>query len=91
VHVWLAHGVLTGDQRATGSDHWVRLTEQDRARLSGQVPCADFPSIHDLMRLYQCSAEEVWQYVRRGTYLPYRRLTGRSFEWRFCPRDCPSA
>ena len=55
VNVWLAHGVLTGDQRAAGSDHWVRLTEQEVARLSGQGPCADFLSIHDLMRLYQCS------------------------------------
>jgi hypothetical protein len=42
VNVWLAHGVLIGDQRAAGSDHWVRLTEQEAARLSGQVPCANF-------------------------------------------------
>ena len=90
VNVWLAHGVLIGDQRAAGSDHWVRLTEQEAARLNGQVPCADFLSIHDLMRLYQCSAEEVWQYVHRGKYLPYRRRAGRRFEWRFCPQDCPS-
>ena len=33
VNVWLTHGVLIGDQRAAGSDHWVRLTEQDAARL----------------------------------------------------------
>lgn len=90
VHVWLAHGVLTGDQRAAGSDQWVRLTEQEAVRLSGQAPCADFPTIRDLMRLHQCSAEEVWQYVRRGDYLPYRRCAGRSFEWRFCPQDCPA-
>ena len=90
VNVWLTHGVLIGDQRAAGSDHWVRLTEEEAARLSGQVPCADFLSIHDLMRLYQCSAEEVWQYVRRGKYLPYRRRAGHRWEWRFCPQDCPS-
>jgi len=89
VHVWVGHGVLTGDQRGAGSDLWVRLSEQDVVRLGGQVPCADFPSIRDLMRRYQCSAEEVWQYVRRGDYLPYRRRAGRSFEWRFCPQDCP--
>jgi hypothetical protein len=91
VHVWLAHGVLIGDQRAAGSDQWVSLTEQDAARLSGQLPCADFPSIRDLLRLHQCSAEEVWQYVCQGDYLPYRRRAGRSFEWRFCPQDCPRA
>ena len=88
VHVWLAHGVLTGDQRAAGSDQWVSLTEQDVARLSGQAPCADFPSIHDLMRLHRCSAEEVWQSGRRGTYLPYRRRAGGRWEWRFCPQVC---
>jgi hypothetical protein len=91
VNVWLAHGVLTGDQRSAGSDHWVCLTEQDAARLSGQIPCAHFLSIHDLMRLHQCSAEEVWQYVRRGAYLPYRRQAGNRWEWRFCPQDCPKA
>jgi DNA invertase Pin-like site-specific DNA recombinase len=91
VNVWLSHGVLTGDQRATGSDHWVRLTEQETARLSGQTPCADFPTIHDLMRLHQCSAEEVWHYVRRGGYLPYRRRAGRRWEWRFCSQDCLGA
>jgi len=89
VHVWVGHGVLSGDQRGAGSARWVRLTDQEAARLSGQVACADFFSIHDLMRRHQCSAEEVWQYVRRGDYLPYRRRAGRSFEWRFGPQDCP--
>ncbi len=88
VHVWLVHGVLTGDQRAVGSDQWVSLTEQDAARLSGQLPSADFPSIRDLIRLHQCSAEEVWQSVRRGDYLPYRRRAGQRWEWRFGPKDC---
>src|SRR5579863_969783 len=90
VHMWVGHGVLTGDQRAAGSDRWVSLTEQDAARLSGQVPCADFPSIRDLMHRHQCSAEEVWQYVRRGDYLPYRRRAGGRWEWRFGPPHCPS-
>jgi len=89
VHVWVGHGVLTGDQRGAGSDLWVRLSEQDLVRLSGQMPCADFPSIRDLMRLHQCSAKEVWQYVRRGDYLPYRRRAGHRWEWRFCHQDCP--
>jgi len=85
VHVWVGHGVLSGDQRAAGSDLWVHLGEQEAARLGGQLPCAHFFSIRDLMRRHQCSAEEVWQYVRRGDYLPYRRLTGHRWEWRFCP------
>lgn len=91
VHVWVGHGVLTGDRRAAGSDQWVSLTEQEAARLSGQVPCAAFPSIRDLMRRHQCSAKEVWQSVRRGDYLPYRRCPGGRWEWRFGPRDCPGA
>lgn len=87
VHVWVEHGVLTGDQRGAGSDLWVRLSEQDAVRLSGQVASADFPSIRDLMRRYQCSAEEVWQQVRHSDYLPYRRRVGHRWEWRFCPQD----
>jgi DNA invertase Pin-like site-specific DNA recombinase len=88
VHVWVGHGVLTCDQRGAGSDLWVRLSEQEAARLSGRIPCADFLSIRDLMRRHQCSAEQVWQYVRRGDYLPYRRRAGQRWEWRFCPQDC---
>jgi hypothetical protein len=87
VNGWIAHGVLGGDQRAAGSDHWVRLTEQDVARVSGQVPCAHWPSIQDLMRTHQCSAEEVWQQARRGEYLPYRQRAGQRWEWRFCQED----
>lgn len=91
VHIWVGHGVLSGDQRSAGSDLWVRFTEHDLARLSGQVPCADFLSIRDLMRRHQCSAEEVWQYVRRGEYVPYRRRAGGRWEWRFHPQDCLNA
>ena len=87
VNVWIGHGVLVGDQRAPGSDQWVRLTEQDTARVSGQAPCADFPSIQEVMHTRQCSAEEVWQRVRQGQYVPYRRRAGQRWEWRFCPQD----
>lgn len=87
VNVWLGHGVLVGDQRAPGSDQWVRLTEPDAARVSGQIPCAHWPSIQDLMRTHQCCVEEVWQRVRQGDYLPYRRRAGQHWEWRFCPKD----
>lgn len=90
VHVWVGHGVLTGDQRGAGSDLWVRLSEQEVVRLSGQMPSTDFPSIWDLMRRSQCSSEEVWQHVRRSDYLPYRRRVGHRWEWRFCPQDCSS-
>jgi hypothetical protein len=91
VHVWVGHGVLSGDQRGAGSALWVRLTDQEAARLSSQVACADFFSIRDLMGRHQCSAEEVWQYVRRGDYLPDRRRAGHRWEWRFGPQDCPGA
>jgi hypothetical protein len=87
VHVWLTHGVLTGDQRAIGSDRWVSLSKQETARLGGQMLCANLPSICDLMCLHQCSSEEVWQYVRTGDYLPYRRQAGGRWEWRFCSVD----
>ncbi len=91
VHVWVGHGVLSGDQRSVGSDLWVRLTDQEMGRLSGQVDAGDFLSIRDLMRHHRCSSEEVWQYVRTGAYLPYRRRAGGRWEWRFCPQDCKSA
>jgi Recombinase zinc beta ribbon domain/Recombinase len=91
VHVWVGHGVLTGDQRGAGSALWVRLTDQEVSRLSGDAACADFLSIRDLIRRHECSAEEVWQFVRTGDYLPYRRRAGGRWEWRFCPQDCKRA
>jgi hypothetical protein len=91
VHVWVGHGVLGGDQRSAGSALWVRLTDQEVSRLSGEKACSDFLSIRDLMRHHECSAEEVWQIVRTGDYLPYRRRAGGRWEWRFCRRDCKSA
>jgi hypothetical protein len=91
VNVWIGHGVLVGDQRAPGSDHWVHLTEQDAARVSGQEPCAHWPSIQELTRAHQCSAEEVWQRVRFGEYLAYRRHAGQRWEWRFCPQNAQTA
>jgi DNA invertase Pin-like site-specific DNA recombinase len=90
VHVWVGHGVLTGDQRGAGSALWVRLTEQEVSRLSGEKACADFLSIRDLIRRHECSAEEVWQFVCTGDYLPYRRRAGGRWEWRFRPQDCKS-
>ena len=91
VHVWVGHGVLTGDQRGAGSALWVRLTDQEVSRLSGDAAGADFLSIRDLIRRHECSAEEVWQFVRTGDYLPYRRRAGGRWEWRFCPQDCKRA
>ncbi len=91
VHIWVGHGVLTGDQRAVGSDLWVRLSEQETARLSGEMACVDLLSIRDLMRRHHCSAEEVWHYVRQGDYLPYRWRSGRRWEWRFAPQDWKNA
>jgi malate synthase len=87
VHVWVGHGVLTGDQREAGSALWMHLSEQEVARLSGELPCANFLSIGDLMRRHHCSAEEVWQFVQQRAYLPYRRRSGERWEWRFCPQD----
>jgi DNA invertase Pin-like site-specific DNA recombinase len=82
IHVWIAHGVLTGDQRVAGSYRWVRLTEEDRRRLQGQVCCTQFPSVQDVARQHGCAAEAVWDLVRAGAYIPYRRRAGEHWEWR---------
>jgi DNA invertase Pin-like site-specific DNA recombinase len=36
IHIWIQHGVLTGEQRTTLSKRWVRLTDADILRLADQ-------------------------------------------------------
>jgi len=63
---------------------WVRLTDEDRARLDGSCAtiAARLPTLDEVMRAEQLSREAVWEAVRRGAYHAFRVARGRSWEWR---------
>jgi hypothetical protein len=82
VHVWIEQGVLESEQRTSLSYRWVRLSEQDRARLAGQQDWSCFPTVREVMQAYGYSREQVWSLVRAGNYLAYRQAAGQRWEWR---------
>jgi hypothetical protein len=76
-------GVLVHDQRRTASKVWVRLNEDDFARLTGRAAeAADLPTLKALMAQTQLSQCELWDQVRRGQYRAYRVQQGRTWQWR---------
>jgi hypothetical protein len=82
IHIWIQHGVLICDQRASLSKRWVRLTEEDLFRLDGRHDWHRFSSIDQVMRKQRWSRERVWQAVRDGAYVAYRHRSGQHWEWR---------
>jgi len=82
VHLWVQHGVLAHDQRCSASKVWVRLDEDDLARLDGSSPVAPhLPSFGAVMRAEHLSGDELWNRVRRGEYRAFRARRGQCWEW----------
>jgi hypothetical protein len=76
------HGVLAHDQRCSASKVWVRLDENDLARLDGSSPVAPhLPSFGAVMRAERLSGDELWNRVRRGGYRAFRARRGQCWEW----------
>ena len=82
VHVWVQHGVLRHDQRHSASRVWVRLTEDDLARLDGSSPiAAGLPGFAEVMQAEHLPRDALWEQVRRGEYLAFRVPHGRVWQW----------
>jgi DNA invertase Pin-like site-specific DNA recombinase len=83
VNLWVKRGVLLHDQRVPASKVWVRLTEEDLARLTGTSPEATgLPSFKSIMAQIGISQTDLWQQVAQGRYLPYRVRQGQTWQWR---------
>ena len=82
LNLWVRHGVLEYDQRARASKVWVRLTEQDFARLTSACPEAThLPTFQSIMLRTGLSPDDLWQQVAEGRYLPYRVRRGQTWQW----------
>jgi DNA invertase Pin-like site-specific DNA recombinase len=49
VHVWAGLGAIVSDQRVAASKRWVRLTDEDIARLDGKHDWRRFPTVRQVM------------------------------------------
>jgi hypothetical protein len=77
VHVWIKQGVLESSQRTALSYQWVRLTDSDLTRLTGEQDWRAFPTVRQVMRERGTTREEVWAWVQAGEYEAYRQAAGQ--------------
>jgi len=93
INLWVKHGVLSHDQRMPTSKVWVRLNEEDVARLTGTTADAvSLPTFGSVMAQAGLTQHELWQQVLMGRYLPYRVRRGQTWQWHLkeaCPTDTP--
>jgi hypothetical protein len=91
VNLWVKHGVLVHDQRVPASKVWVRLTDEDLARLTGGVAEAISLPTFGLVRAQTgLSPCELWQQVAAGRYLAFRVRRGQTWQWHvkeICPTN----
>ena len=93
INLWVKHGVLSHDQRMPASKVWVRLNEEDVARLTGTTADAvSLPTFGSVKAQAGLTQHEIWQQVLAGRYLPYRVRRGQTWQWHLkkaCPTDTP--
>jgi DNA invertase Pin-like site-specific DNA recombinase len=82
IHYWVKQGVLTADQRIAQSYLWVRLTDEDIARLDGWTDWGSLPTVNEVARQHGWTRNAVWDLVRQGVFVPHRQHLGLSWEWR---------
>jgi DNA invertase Pin-like site-specific DNA recombinase len=82
INLWVHHGVLAYDQHTPASKVWVRLTEDDIARLTGPSATAfGLPTFKEVMRRTGMHEAELWNRVRDGRYRAYRVRRGQTWQW----------
>jgi hypothetical protein len=81
--------LVSAERKAAHDPFWVRLTEEDRARLDGRLAAEGYGRwrIHEALRKLGLSKEELYQRVREGEVIVYRARVGDHWEWRVSPAD----
>jgi hypothetical protein len=91
IHVWVGHGVLDHDQRRASSKVWVRLGEDDLARLDGSSALGpDLPSLKQVIRSQGLARDALWKRVRQGEYRVFRVAHGQGWAWHLQPLTVPA-
>jgi len=89
---WWRWGFIQGEQHGDGSPLWVRLTDEDVARLDGTVAAqgAGRWRLREAQRALGLSKEQVWARARRGELIAYRAHVSEHWEWRLSPMGATS-
>jgi hypothetical protein len=76
--------LLQLEQSRPGSPLWVRLTEQELARLDGTLARqgAGQWSPREAERALGLSREALWERARQGEIIGYRTRIGQRWQWR---------
>jgi hypothetical protein len=81
-NLWAKQGVLMHDQRVTASKVWVRLNEDDLARLTGKAAeASSLPTFASVRLQAGISRPGLWQLVRAGRYLAFRVPHRQTWQW----------
>ena len=86
---WAHLGVLRAEQMAPRDPLWVRLTDDDIARLDGTRAAQGYGRWHVLeaRRALGLPDDQLWQQLREGRLIAYRVTTCRRWKWRLSPAD----
>jgi DNA invertase Pin-like site-specific DNA recombinase len=89
---WRTWGFVQAEQRGAGAPIWLRLTEEDYARLDGSLGKQGYGRwrLREAQRELGVGREEIWERARRGELIAYRAHVGDHWEWRLSPAMAPS-
>jgi hypothetical protein len=84
---WCRRGFLYAEQKAALDPRWIRLAEEDRARLDGTRAAQGYGRwrLREAQRVLGLTEEELYQRVRDGELIAYRAHIGDHWEWRVDP------
>ncbi len=83
VNLWVKQGVFMHDQRVTASKVWVRLNDDDLARLTGKAAeASSLPTFASVRLQAGMSRPGLWHLVRARRYLAFRVRHGQTWQWR---------
>lgn len=84
VGYWCRCGFLYAEQKAALDPRWIRLTEEDLARLDGTRAAQGYGRwrLREAQQLLGLNEEELYQHVRNGELIAYRAHIGDHWEWR---------
>ena len=88
---WWKWGFIQAEQHGDRSPLWVRLTDEDVARLDGTLAArgAGRWRMREAQRVLGLRKEQIWERARQGEVIAYRAYVGAHWEWRISPVSAP--
>ena len=86
---WCRCGFLQAEQKAPLDPRWIRLTEEDLARLDGTRAAQGYGRwrLREAQRVFGLSEDELHQRLHDGALIAYRAHIGNHWEWRVDTAD----